>query len=72
MAKNKTRDRVLRAVSFFVSAVVFLSLSAFFVLAEGSDPPSLEKVGSACLYNVESDSVLYELNPEAEVYPTST
>ncbi len=72
MAKNKTRDRVLRAVSFFVSAVVFLSLSAFFVLAEGSDPPSLEKVGAACLYNVESDSVLYELNPEAEVYPTST
>ncbi|MBR6915649.1 MAG: D-alanyl-D-alanine carboxypeptidase [Clostridia bacterium] len=72
MARNKTRDRVLRAVSFFVSAVVFLSISAFFVLAEGSDPPSLEKVGAACLYNVESDSVLYELNPEAEVYPTST
>ena len=72
MVRNKTRDRVLRAVSFFVSAVVFLSISAFFVLAEGSDPPSLEKVGAACLYNVESDSVLYELNPETEVYPTST
>ncbi|MBQ6261980.1 MAG: D-alanyl-D-alanine carboxypeptidase [Clostridia bacterium] len=71
MARNNTRDRVRRAVSFFLSAVVLIPLLSFAAHAE-PDPPSLEKVGSACLYNVESDSVLYELNPEEEVYPTST
>ncbi len=72
MAKSKIRDRVRRAVSFFVSAIVLLPLLTLFAHAEGSDPPSLEKVGAACLYNVESDTVLFELNPDAEVYPTST
>ncbi|MBR7032407.1 MAG: D-alanyl-D-alanine carboxypeptidase [Clostridia bacterium] len=71
MARKITRDRVRRAVSFFVSAVLLLSLSALFVHAE-PDPPLLEKVGSACLYNVESNDVLFELNPDAEIYPTST
>ena len=37
-----------------------------------SAEPELEKVGSAYLYNFETDTVLYELNAEAEVYPTST
>ncbi len=71
MARKITRDRVRRAVSFFVSAVLLLSLSALFVHAE-PDPPLLEKVGAACLYNVESNDVLFELNPDAEIYPTST
>jgi len=72
MARKTQRDRVRRAISFFVSAVVLLSLCSLFAGAEGAEPPVLEKVGSACLYNVESDSVLYELNPEEEVFPTST
>ena len=72
MVKKTARDRVCRAVSFFVSALMLASFAAFTVSAEETAPPALEKVGAACVYNVESDSVLYEINPETEVYPTST
>ncbi|MBQ7475371.1 MAG: D-alanyl-D-alanine carboxypeptidase [Clostridia bacterium] len=64
---------VFRAVSFFFALV--LSVSALAVLppkAFADEPPVLEKVGSACLYNVESDAVLFEFNAEEPVRPTST
>lgn len=69
---DAARPLFRRALSFLFVMTFALGAAAFAVPARAEEAPILEKVGSACLYNVESDSVLYELNPDAEVYPTAT
>ena len=84
MRRITKKTPALRAVSLIFSALLLFSV-LLPVFAEGEteteaapedapriEAPQLEHVGSACLYNFETDSVLYELNAEAEVYPTST
>lgn len=84
MRRITKKTPALRAVSLIFSALLLFSV-LLPVFAEGEteteaapedapriEAPQLERVGSAYLYNFETDSVLYELNAEAEVYPTST
>ena len=66
-----SRGAVLRALAFLF-AVFFFSFVPAAIPAGAEEAPILEYVKSACLYNVESDSVLFELNPKEAVFPTST
>ena len=86
MRRFAKKTRAMRILSLIFSAL-FLFAALIPVLAEGEpeteaepapegaprlEAPQLEHVGGAYLYNFETDTVLYELNAEAEVYPTST
>ncbi len=69
---GKTRAALRRALSFLFAAFFFSAVLTAALPAGAEEPPALEKVASACLYNLESDSVLFELNPKESVFPTST
>ncbi len=71
MRKHAKKSRPVRAFSLILSAL-FLILAFPAIPVYADDLPELEHVQAAYLYNFEADDVLYELNVDAEVFPTST
>lgn len=64
-----------RIVTFIMLLTVILSFALPALADEdevSSEPPEIENVGAAIVYNIENDAYIYELNADKVIYPAST
>lgn len=75
---SRIKKSAYRLLSIIISAMLslFLAIPAFAQEAVDEpgilEAPKIEKVGAACVYNVENDRFIFEHNADKIVYPAST
>ncbi len=65
------RKRIMRVCAVLIAAVALLC-SVPSVPVSALEPPQIERVGAAYLYNIENDKLIYEMDADKLMYPAAS
>ena len=65
------KERIKRAAALFL-AVLLLLCSIPVTCVSALEPPTVERVGAAYLYNIENNKVLFEQDADKQMYPAAS